>query len=289
MRFYHTLWTAPLKAEVIANNIANFTLSAAFIKQHGGELVLHTDDFGYALLNHIPYDSFYIDLNGLDTNIGNYFWAYGKLYATSKEPIGSIHIDGDVFLQNKGLFKAFENNENIDIVVQSQEDEQTIKNDCYVLTQNVYSKFNLPNNLLCNWGYAYNCGIVQINNKELKTKYLKNYFDTVKVLMKDENLPYYIAEENNKGNGEVIMDIVAEQQFLHQLCNYENYSVRKILYEDNLYSQANNIGYCHLCGPEKYKQYENIISTLKHTDMLLYSKMISKTLYKEYDKKRLIL
>lgn len=284
MRFFHTLWTAPLKPKHIAPTVANFTLSATFIKNiPDAEIVLHTDDFGYRLLNHIKYDKIYVDLNSIDSNIGNYFWAYGKLFATKKEPIGSIHIDGDVFLQNIQLSKAFD--ETVDIVVQSTEDDSTKKDDCYLLTQNVYEHFEVPSKMDIRWPYAYNCGVVQINNQELKKTYLNTYFKAVKNGIKDGDLPNYIIYENLKGSGKVIMDIVAEQQFLHQICTENDYKVRRILYKDDLNIQANEIGYCHLCGPEKYNQFETVNQTLHNMNYEQYYLMHGKDLFIQYEKR----
>lgn len=284
MRFFHTLWTAPQTEDSVASNIVNFTTSAALVKRMGGELVLHTDDFGYEMLKHIPYDSIYVDLNDLDKNLANYFWAYGKLYATSLESIGSIHIDGDVFLKNPQLAQLFD--QECDLLVQGTEDENSKQDDCYAYTQNVYRNYKLLNNMYVLWPCAYNCGIVKFNNEELKEKYLDLYFKTVNMLMKDQkNLDKYIYNENIKRNGKVILDLIAEQQFLHEIVTREEYNCKRILNEREVNAQAERIGYCHLCGPEKLYQYEGVKNLLKAVDYPLYVEMMENPVFIEYAKK----
>lgn len=279
MRFFHTLWTAPMKPTNIAANIVAFTASAALIKNYGGKIVLHTDYLGTEFLKHVPYDEVIVDLNDLPVDICNKFWAYGKLYATSKEPLGAVHIDGDVFLKQPGLMNLFSND--YDLLVQSSEDDDWRKNACYENTQWVYSHYNLPNDMNVVWPTAYNCGVVKINNRNLKKKYLDTYFKTVDTLAVDTKLDEYIEEANSRETGNVILDIVAEQQFLTQITEEDGYSVRFIL-NGNIFEQAVKLGYTHFCANSKYEQYENMKIMLQKIDSNIYNKMLHNDVFNTY-------
>lgn len=282
MRFFHTLWTAPMKPANVAANIVAFTASAALIKNFGGKIVLHTDYLGADMLSHIPYDEIIVDLNELPVDICNKFWAYGKLYATSKESLGSVHIDGDVFLKQPALMNLF--NDDYDLLVQSREDENWRKNACYENTQWVYSHYDLPNNMSAVWPMAYNCGIVKINNRTLKKKYLDTYFKTVDIITEDAKLDDYISEANARETGNVILDIVAEQQFLTQIAEEGNYDTKFILNGD-IFESAVKLGYTHLCANSKYELYDDMKIMLQKIDMHLYNKMCDNDIFKTYELK----
>lgn len=282
MRFFHTLWTAPMKPANVAANIVAFTASAALIKNYGGKIVLHTDDLGSEFLKHIPYDEVIVDLNELPTDICQKFWAFGKLYATSKEPLGSIHIDGDVFLKQPGLMKLFR--DDYDLLVQSREDSGWRQNSCYENSQWVYSHYHLPNNMSTVWPTAYNCGVVKINNKNLKKTYLDTYFDTVAIVSCDRQLDRYIKEANARNTGNVILDIIAEQQFLTQLVEEGHYNVQFILNGD-IFEQAVTLGYTHLCANSKYELYDDMKVMLQKIDNNLYNRMLRNDVFRTYDLK----
>ena len=109
LRIFHTLWTKPLKEERTPVTLLCYAISFHYAKQMGAEVVLHTDSLGAEMLSFLPYDEVYIDLDDIPDNITR-FWAYGKLYATKQEPLGSVHIDGDVFLRDPQLADYFKTN-----------------------------------------------------------------------------------------------------------------------------------------------------------------------------------
>jgi hypothetical protein len=79
-------------------NIACYILSCLYIKRHEGfQAILYADDETINLMKllKVPYDEFHqIKSKNYPANI----YAYPKFLAMSQEPLGSIHIDGDVFI-----------------------------------------------------------------------------------------------------------------------------------------------------------------------------------------------
>jgi hypothetical protein len=83
--------------------------------------ILHTDSLGKELLGFLPYDEIHLTLNVLnDLNIHERVWAAGKIWAQEAEPIGSLHIDGDVFIKTEKLRDLIFNSKK-DLVTQNIE------------------------------------------------------------------------------------------------------------------------------------------------------------------------
>lgn len=266
MRIFHTLWTRPMKPERARVTKLLYALSYHYARQIGAQIVLHTDTAGRSLLRAIPYDEVYCDLDSIPDNIKR-FWAYGKLYATNREPLGSVHIDGDVFLKSSSLCSLFDGS--CDLVTQSVEGERWRMDYSYEITQAALSLENLPYGLELNYPLAYNCGVVQLNNGELKERYLRAYFDTVQRCIKDADFPRRIEFLNKKYKdyGYVIPDIVPEQQFLHQLA--QGYRCREIL-EGDILTDARLKGYTHLCANIKWGMGEELSRLLYNVNRKLF-------------------
>lgn len=111
MRLCHSFSTRPLGVEAyntaalrrLIGNVWYFALSVAYAKRSGAYIVLHTDSFGKAMLGHLPYDEIHLTLDDMPADISPRFWAAGKIFAQEAEPIGSLHIDGDVFIKRADL------------------------------------------------------------------------------------------------------------------------------------------------------------------------------------------
>ena len=266
LRIYHTLWTKPLLPERVEVTRLCYAISFHFAKQMNAQVVLHTDDCGKQLLAHIPYDEVITDLNHIPENISR-FWAYGKLVATQNEPLCSVHIDGDVFLKNPKLKDYFCHPH--DLLVQSEENDKWRTDYTYELTQTAIGITDLPHNLSLFYPLAYNCGVTQFCNNQLKQTYLDAYFRTVQQSLNDPTYSKRVEKILNKypNKGSIIPDIVPEQQFLHQLSH--NYNVQTIL-QGNIHKDAIRKGYTHLCSAVKYtmkSQLQKLLSTLNNTQL----------------------
>lgn len=267
LRIYHSFWSAPMTKEKVHVTMLSFASSFIFAKQLGAQVVLHTDRLGREMLKDIPYDEVYQDLNLLNPQVK--FWAMGKLYATMREPLGAIHIDGDVFLKDKKLTELFTSD--YDMLVQNAEGEQWRIDDTYRLTQQALGQEVMQDGLHIDYPQAYNCGITQFINAELKQRYLQMYFQTVERASKSigfANRQKAILEDPNR-KGYVVPDIVVEQQCLHEIATQMNAKVKEVLTGD-IFECSERIGYCHLLSVNKYKMKNELSQLLKSLDNTLY-------------------
>lgn len=276
LRIFHTLWTKPLKEERTPVTLLCYAISFHYAKQMGAEVALHTDTLGAEMLSFIPYDEVIIDLDNIPEHITR-FWAYGKLYATKQEPLGSVHIDGDVFLKNPSLAEYFCANH--DLLTQSEEGDDWRTDYTYELSQAAIGIKDIPNGLDLFYPRSYNCGVVQFNNAELKKKYLDTYFKTVELSLSDPTYENRIAKIIDRfgDKGSIIPDIITEQQFLHEIA--QEYITDTILTGD-IRTDALSKGYTHLCTAAKYEMKQDIERMLGELDQKLLNKVKHSKFYK---------
>lgn len=277
IRIFHTLWTKPLKEERTPVTLLCYAISFYYAKQMGAEVVLHTDSLGAEMLSFLPYDEVYIDLDDIPDNITR-FWAYGKLYATQREPLGSVHIDGDVFLKNPRLADYFRTD--CDLITQSEEGDDWRTDYTYELSQFAIGIEDLPNGMHLHYPKSYNCGVVQLNNAKLKKHYLDTYFQAVDLSLSDPTYEDRAAKimDRFSNEGSIIPDIITEQQFLHEIA--QEYITDTILVGD-IRTDAINKGYTHLCTAAKYEMQTEIEDLLRELDTKLLNKVRGSKFYKK--------
>ena len=276
IRIFHTLWTKPLKEERTTVTLLCYAISFHYAKQMGAEVVLRTDSLGAEMLSFLPYDEVYIDLDDIPDNITR-FWAYGKLYATQREPLGSVHIDGDVFLKNPQLANYFKTD--YDLIVQSEEGDDWRTDYTYELSQYAIGIEDLPNGMHLHYPKSYNCGVVQLNNAELKKRYLDTYFKAVKLSLLDSTYEDRAAKiiDSFGDKGSIIPDIITEQQFLHEIA--QEFTTNTILTGD-IRTDAISKGYTHLCTAIKYEMQQEIECMLGELNQKLLNKIKDSKFYK---------
>lgn len=273
MRLFHSLWTKPAldkrwnQSGQLEANLWLYTLSVIFAKQQGFDIVLHTDTLGKKLLGHLPYNQIYTTLDKIPSNIPTMIWAYGKFQALKEEPLGSIHIDGDVLLTNKKLLEALEFN-NTDLIIQNIEG-------CYTYMMDQIQFFQYCPTHFLSTNFAYNCGIIGINNSKLKQQYLDFYFQYANKLANNTAFRKKVANDKN-----LCPDLVLEQWALATLA--KPYKVKKLLCgsntiqwhdkRSNVMSDAAYLGYIHLIGKDKYKAIEKVKFYILALDKDLYYK-----------------
>jgi len=227
MRIVHSLWSKPLLKNrwflegQFAPSIWLYALSFTYAKLLTDKVVLYTDDKGLDLLGVIPYDEINLALNDLK-NEHQKFWALGKIIAIEKESLGSIHIDGDVFLKSKAILPALRFKDE-DVVCQMIEAGH--------LFETGY-KYQLPffNNVFKNaqitgYGYvdyAYNCGLLGFNNVKLKDEFTSNFKYMVDYAKQDEGIMF-------KMDGKYEPNVILEQYYLASLCESSKYKAKFIL------------------------------------------------------------
>lgn len=274
MRFVHSLSTRPLgiklyntnALERIAGNIYYYSLSLAYLKKLNQEVVLYTDTLGASLLGHLPYDEIYVTLDDMPDQLSPRFWAAGKMYAMEQEPLGSIHIDGDVFIKSQQIIDLVENSD-WDIITQNYEDMkwnggyrgefpywQKEKEFCkqYGLTFDVTEGFNT--------------GFVGFKNQELKDKFINGY---KAITLNHSKLNYNELLHNDYRTP----DLVAEQAFIKQVS--KGYKVKQLLEpteDKTLRIVCNEIGYQHVPTVGKYHCLNKCIETLRQLSPEIYEK-----------------
>ena len=295
MRFVHTYWTKPALADrwnvdklpQIIGNIWYYSTSVAYLKKLGQYIELHTDDFGKTCLDHISYDNIYTDLNTVPKNIKPFMWAYGKFWGCKDIKEDYIHIDGDVFIKSQKTLDAigYDNQ----VVVQGHEYVTNPKykgalySDISITLKNM--EYPYWSNRTCQ--HAYNVGLLQISNKDIRKKYFDTYFKYAEYCCTDP----IISKACSDSHGHLAPDLVFEQQWLYELTSYYKVPVKELLTSEytgstHLFSlsfckSAENIGYQHIIGDSKYK--DNIIykckCTLKQLDPTLFENTLRKVNY----------
>ena len=261
IQLVHSFYTKHLNETNFFLQAICFVLSCIYAKKSGFSINLHTDAKGYEYLNMCPYDNIYVDLDNVDLPAPKLYAAV-KFKVMEKYPLGTIHIDGDVLLKTPKLLQSLEF-DNYDVIVQSFEapplygwgwdESASVWNNCdYPVWANRQCKI------------MYNCGVIGFNNAEIKQEYFNTYW-----YMYNQYLKKGIVKPS-------VPDLVIEQQFLYDLCLNKNYKVKELIDGSCPSKSANEIGYQHLIGETKSKEYIKIIDNIKKLDINIYNKLKTK-------------
>lgn len=241
-----------------------FTLSCLYIKLNGGNISIHTDSKFGELIESCPYEHIYVDLDNCH-EAPRKFFAYAKLKALEKEPLGTIHIDGDVFLKDKSTINLLDFSE-YDCIVQHLElRSHPLDIRVWDHSSQCFNNIEYPYymNRFCN--KMYNCGILAFNNEELFKEWHDNYF---KMLNDFVCHPSKISDYS-------IPDIIIEQQSLTDLCEYKKYKVKTLLYGEthqDVSDYADKIYYQHIVG-NKVDDLPMYIQTIKNLSNYHYERI----------------
>jgi len=270
-RVFHSFWSNPLLGErfdqTIVKQLKSTLLFTAIgviaLKKLDIDVVLHTDDYGIKLFEILPYNEIYLTLRGHEVN--KCFWASGKMIALEKEPLGACHLDLDAWIKQPECRDIIFNSK-ADIVIQSLEDNQeTYQQVRDTVIKNIDVFDHIDMSIAKNFK-AYNCGIIKINNQELKDMWLNGYWSIINQLS-EKNI---IESEDNF----FIPDLIAEQWLLYQLCQQNNFCVETLCKGWGC-SVPTEIGYTHLIGESKYKMDVQLKGVLKKLDENIYFKTVS--------------
>lgn len=281
MALVHSLWTKPMlknsRGEQLQKQIETTVWcsasSVAYAKQHGEEIHLYADGLGRDLLSFLPYDEiFELDI---PDNIPTEFWAAGKFFALADMNIGDIHIDNDVFLKRPELIaQLHEGLAKNDFIVQSIEDSWQVLNSYYKMCRDVVqlNGIKFVNHLRADYSPAYNCGVVGFNNEELKQLYLESYINNICQIYSNPE-----AMDMIRGNENVWMDLLCEQQHLYKLAEMYDYKVYNLLGSgDEVFEKSVELGYQHLLGPEKWILLDEIKEQLRNLNPEIYKATLNK-------------
>jgi len=271
MRIAHSVWTKPMVGNrwnlgnVLKSNIWLFSLSVAYAKRLGLEIVLHTDTQGKDIFNFLPYDKVFLTLDKIN-HIHERFWAAGKIFAQEAEPLGSVHIDGDVFLKKSNVVKMLRE-KGYDLFVQMIEgdESQSCLGSCYAENLDFVRRGlgnNKPVELNYNMEAALNCGLVAFHNAELKKKYIEGYKKMLETCSSSQSFVKRLIADPN-----ICPDLIMEQWFLFSVASFYGAKIKTIIPNWGFNTDyLNDIGFTHLIGKKKYgvipevKKWLNIIS-----------------------------
>lgn len=238
-----------------------FALSCLYAKRSGFKIVLHTDSRGYEHLKMCPYDKIIVDLDDVDLPAPRLYAAV-KFKVMEKYPLGTIHIDGDVLLKRNSLMNEMEL-DGYDAIVQSIE-APPIYGWGWPVTASVWDNCEYPSWANRECKIMYNCGVIGINNEELRREYYDTYW-----WMYEQYLEKGIDKPS-------VPDLISEQQFLYDLCLNKGYKVKCLIDGTKPSKSANEIGYQHIIGEAKQKEYSKILSIIKKLDNNVYNQIKEK-------------
>ncbi len=273
MALVHSLWMKPMLnnsrgvslKKHLKTTIWCYASSVAFAYKYNQPIVLYTDDIGRKLLSYLPYDHMY-SLN-IPADTPSELWAAGKFYALQQMNLGDIHIDGDVFLKSPSLIELMLSlmSKN-DLIVQSIEDSWNVLSNYYSASRDIVNTFHIPLSPGCtsDYSYAWNCGVVGINNESLKAKYLEAYLSVLNYIKRHPDIIEVIRRTPN-----CTMDLLFEQQHLYELS--KGYKVGNLLGAGKVaYDNAQQLGYQHILGSSKWDCLRQIKKQLKSVNPEIY-------------------
>jgi hypothetical protein len=176
------------------------------------------------------------------------------------QPLGTVHLDGDVFLFNSDILRGLMD-EDWDVLVQHMESPKNTAGVYWIESTMALEKCNKPQWAKPHCDAMYNCGIVCIKNEELKKEYFDSYWK-----MYDE-----FSKKGLKIS--CVPDIIIEQQYLVDLCEARGYKVKTILPETRVHETARSIGYSHLIGNGKFHHLKKVLKCIYKYDKIAYEKL----------------
>ena len=259
MRLIHSFCSSACSEEAFKQYMWYFALSCIYAKQNDFVMVLHCDKKTEDILKLAPYDEIITDIPPYAPSTEN-MYAQAKFIAMKHELLGSIHIDGDVFLKGKELPELLKFDD-YDCIVQNVEYPENGWGYLWEESSEMFRFCPYPDWAKRKCESMYNCGIVGFNNQELKNIYFDTYW---KMVNRYANNPIAV-------NG--VPDIIIEQQFLKDLTDSKNYSVKTLLDFYHL-EKAKEIGFQHSIGGSKDKNLDKVKSLIKEYDENLYNELV---------------
>lgn len=234
-----SFWTKPMN-DSLSLQLDLAALSLYYAHRSGYVVHMHTDSKGMQLLKDYGYDSLLPTLDEIPSDIPECIFAYGKILALEREPIGAVHTDLDVFIKKPLLDKFFED-KTIDVVLQCE--EVSIVDDIYERLRAFFREYGYPPELAIDHLMPGNVGVIGFNNQQLKDEYIRRYKACAN---------YY--KEAREG----MMDLFFEQINVHYLVGHYGYRAWYILgqigsdHMDGVNELCDRIGYQHLQGGYKH-------------------------------------
>lgn len=192
------------------------------------------------------------------------------------EPLGAIHIDGDVFIKKQECLDKITSGD-YDILLQNIECEPDTRQGVRIYSWSWDRLKNIKFTDEFDWlhGYfGYNVGVIRIKNQELKDKYFNFYFNNVDYIKSQMN-----AIEQLNTDTMACPDVILEQQALYEIINRDGYNVKLLLSNTKDFAvtqlDARLMGFQHLIGKKKYSLVTRVKKVLSIIDPELYEKTMT--------------
>lgn len=222
-------------------------LSLEVTKKQFSKTELVTNTYGKELLidkYKLPFDSVRVELDFLNDTLDPDHWAYVKIYAYSIQTEPFIHIDNDVIIWDKIPEHVLQS----DLFFQNK--EYLEKHTGYKRLLNEAKQFPKINFevLGANPIFAYNCGVVGVNNLEI-IKEWKEIVDQYLFHPKNKETWTTIGDKHSQNH-------LFEQFFISALIKSKGMESKvKTVLRDNFYHSAiTDFKFTHLWGEAKRKQ-----------------------------------
>ena len=225
-----------------------YLLSALYAYESDIDITLYTDYEFKVLLEKSPYKNIkeFFKYKNEFADVDTQFFTWPKLVALDAVSRDTIHIDGDVFLKDNSCLRLLDIG-NYDVMCQHLEVMgKTLETD-YVYNDsfNTIKHLNFPSFIEKKVPKCMpNTGVLCVQNENLWNEYRDTYWNMVKQ-----------ARDNGLNpTGCSIPDIILEQQFLKEICDYRGYSMKYILdgsHYDEINKNAINNAYQHVCADMK--------------------------------------
>lgn len=266
VRLTHSWWSVPMLdkrwnvEDQIEKSMYINALSVAYAKSSGAYITCHCDSYMYEYLKELPYDEIFVDLDDLKDKIkcdSTFMWAAGKFVALENEPIGTIHIDFDVFIKSP---KCLENMcfDGADFIFSHIENANYHEQHSL---RDVLTGINMEPNFACN------VGIIGFNNENAKRDYINNY-----------NSYLYSIDYKVGNDKDINADLILEQLYLYNMLN--EYTGRTLVGDQrcdqtiSMQKRSIDIGFEHLLGRSKYSPY--LMNKTKNTLKTLFPDIYAK-------------
>ena len=260
-RTFHSFWTYPLlhgnhPPDHIRKRLKStllFTgIGVVALKKLGVRIVLHADALGAEIFSCLPYDEIHTTLAGFDFSRTS--WVSGKMLAFPHEPLGSCHLDLDVWLKSP-VVRDIIFNSTADVVAQSPEGMPGEYDKLRYRMFDMVGDTSFIDMKKADNPRAYNCGVVRINRQAAKDAYLRMYWRLVEEVQKTNQRAF----ENNYH----IPNLIGEQWLLYQMCNEHNFSVDTFCKGIGC-PIPGEIGYAHLLLGQKYEIDAKLTAILRN-------------------------
>ena len=242
MRILHSLWGLPCRDDKAKQEVFrwSYALSAMYVRAHSGTMVLYADALGREMLSPILhlYDEVHeVDMTGVDP----VFFAAIKALALVSEPVGSVHIDGDVMLKGEKAWQRLQDlMETSEVVAQGFEPERNVYPEIWQ-----FGEWDFGCDVLHR--HPVNVGVLGFSSQELRDIYLARYLTAVQAW---------------SGKGLTgVPDLVLEQAWLSAYVRQEGHSMGVMTSGSSwteISASAREIGFVHLLGPSKYSYLDRL-------------------------------